>query len=141
MKSDFTNEGEFPIADAGVQELTVDKVYAKDSKNGRPMIVFEFLATNNARLFYYCMNEPTIRWGLKSTLETITGQKQPHGPVEFFEDDLKGKKVKAEIFHDEWNGQVRSKIKNLISNEVSPGQTEIEEATDINEELEGDLPF
>ena len=61
MKSDFTNEGEFPIADAGVQELTVDKVYAKDSKNGRPMIVFEFLATNNARLFYYCMNEPTIR--------------------------------------------------------------------------------
>ena len=74
-------------------------------------------------------------------METITGQKQPTGPVEFFEDDLKGKKVKAEIFHDEWNGQVRSKIKNLISNEVSPGQTEIEEATDINEELEGDLPF
>ena len=56
-------------------------------------------------------------------------------PVDLI-DDVKGRKAIAQIYHEEWNGKTREKVKYLKPIEqVTPGQAKLEEAAD---EFNGD---
>jgi hypothetical protein len=125
--SSYLPEGDgFPIAGEGKQTVRVDAVYPQQSKSGKNMVVFEFSARNGAKLFHYCMNEGDNRWMLKKTLTAITGKKQPSGPVSFDTDDLLGRELKVQIFHETWEGKTRAKVGDVIpSKDISPGQEDM----------------
>lgn len=134
---DFSNTDDFPLLDEGEHIVKVDNVYEQDSKkNGRPMVVFEFVAKSGERLFHYCMNEETNRWMLKKTLSAILGQELPKGPVDVDFEDLIGRRLKVLVWHDNYEGQKRAKVKDIIKgDQVSPGQTKVEDFTESLDEV------
>lgn len=114
INTDFTHEEDFALAPEGIQKVEVENVYEKDASTGKRMVVFELRAENGGKLFHNCMNEEGIRWMLKKMLHAITGIKPPKGPVKIYEDDLIGKEIEIEVYHDDWNGTARAKVKDVV---------------------------
>jgi len=126
INTDFTNEEDFVLTPEGIQKVEVEDVYEQTSKTGKQMVVFELRAKNGGKLFHNCMNEEGIRWMLKKVLHAITGIKPPKGPVKIYENNLIGKELEVDVFHDDWNGTARAKVKDVVVpvEETSPLEEE-----------------
>lgn len=122
IDTDFTNETDFALAEAGEQTVELEDVYPKQSSNGKDMVVFEFKAKNGGRIYHNCMNEEKNRWMLKKTLEAVTGRIQPHGPISFDSFDLVGKRLKVNVFHEEYVNKYGNKTKSAKISDVIPGE-------------------
>lgn len=132
IDSDFTNTEDRGLPPEGENRVVVKSVYEKDSQKGEKMVVFEFGTSVGWTLYHYCMNTGTNRWMLKKTLEGITGVKQPKGPVRFDTDDLIGKILRVDVYHERYNGKMTAKVGDII----------VEEGEAVKAEAEGEnLPF
>lgn len=145
IDTDFTNEEGYLLSE-GEHIVTVEDAYAKDSKEGRPMVVFELRANDKTKLWFYCPNEETKRWKLKKTLHAILGEEQPKGPVSFFPSEVVGKKLKVIIFHDEYQGKKSAKVKDVVPGDFSHHHEAVrtqapQSVVNLSELGEDDLPF
>jgi len=110
VKTDFTNTKEYPKMKEGKQKLTVIECVAKDSKNGDPMVVFNLENEDLARVYLYCMNTETNRWGLKQVLAALTGEEQPKGPIEFETEDLINLPLIGRVYHEAYEGKMYPRV-------------------------------
>lgn len=116
------------IAEEGPQTVRVEGISEETSSNSNPMFLFKLRSKNGGLLRHYCLNVPNKRWMLKKTIEAITGQKQPSGPVHIDERDLVGRELKVLVEHETYRGKTQAKIVDVISEDVvSPGQTNLDE--------------
>jgi len=136
-RADFSNSTDgFPLVEEGVQNTTIEKCYENKSKGGNNQVVFELRTSSGGRLWHYCVNEPDKNcWMFRKTIHAITGQKPEKGPFSFEPDDYVGESLKVEVFHDEFNGRISAKVKDVIlsGDEGVPGSDKLSE--------ENDLPF
>jgi hypothetical protein len=137
---DFTGENDYAIADEGIQTATVEEITEETSKNGNPMVLFKLRTKNGGLLYHYCLDLEKKRWMLKRTLEAITGQKQPSGPVTIDFDNLIGERIKVEVFHEDYAGQTRAKVGNVIVPE-DPGKVKADEFDGEDVVGDGPCPF
>jgi len=114
INTDFSNTDDFALAEEGVQNVRVEKVYEKVSKNGKEMVVFELKAMNGGRIFHNCMNYEGCRWMLKKTIHAITKVNPEKGAMSFDPDEFVGKEMRVNVFHDDFNGRVSAKIKDVL---------------------------
>jgi len=135
IRTDFSKTEERGLPPEGINLVTVDKVYEKTSSQGNEMIVFELATRTSWTLYHYCMNTGNNRWMLKKTLEAITGIKQPKGEVYINTDDLIGKILKVEVFHDKYNSKMNAKVADVISEDSITGDDDIANAKTEDESL------
>lgn len=141
MNFDFTGEGKYELVNEGQQTVVVEDVTMETSKNGNSMVLFKLRAKNGGLLYHYCLNEEKKRWMLKKTLEAVTGECQPSGKVMIDLDQILGNALKVNVIHEEYNGITRAKVEDVvISEQVSPGQTKIDEF-ESGEVLGENAPF
>lgn len=114
FKTDFTNVEEFELPKEGQHLVTVVAVSPMQSSKGNDMILFELETKKGWKLYHYCLNTESNRWMLKKTLEAITGEYQPKGPIWVNTDDLVGKILKIEVVHEKYEGKLRAKVSDVI---------------------------
>lgn len=123
----------------GTYEVVVNKAEQKKSKEGNPMISFEFEVTegthSGAKLFENCSLQPQALFKLKSVLLAL-GMDIPNKSFDLNLKDLIGLTCEVEVGHEVYEGKKRARI--LEYNNPEESEEEDEEG-DEGEDLEDRL--
>lgn len=131
----YTFDDDFPIVSEGLRTLRLAAIAHGRSKDGAKNVVtfyFEDIDTG-MEIKHWCVNEadPKMggRWNLKKTFAALLGRSLPKGDIDIKDDDVVGRRVRAEIIHTIGKrGGKFANIKEFVMNEeVAPGQTAIGE--------------
>lgn len=117
----------------GTYEVVVNEATQKDSRDGNPMIAFEFEvaegAHKGAKLYENCSLQPQALFKLKSVLLAL-GMNIPNKAFDLNLRDLVGLTCEVEVGHEVYEGKKRARI--LQYND--PEETQDEEDGDEEEE-------
>lgn len=117
----------------GTYEVVVNEAIQKDSRDGNPMIAFEFEvaegAHKGAKLYENCSLQPQALFKLKSVLLAL-GMDIPNKAFDLNLRDLVGLTCEVEVGHEVYEGKKRARI--LQYND--PEETQDEEDGDEEEE-------
>lgn len=117
----------------GTYEVVVNEAIQKDSRDGNPMIAFEFEVTEGAhkgaKLYENCSLQPQALFKLKSVLLAL-GMDIPNKAFDLNLRDLVGLTCEVEVGHEVYEGKKRARI--LQYND--PEETQDEEDGDEEEE-------
>lgn len=125
----------------GTYEVVVNEANQKDSRDGNPMIAFEFEVTEGAhkgaKLYENCSLQPQALFKLKSVLMAL-GMDIPNKAFDLNLRDLVGLTCEVEVGHEVYEGKKRARI--LQYND--PEETQEEETDDesVEDKLQ-DLDF
>lgn len=115
----------------GTYEVVVNEATQKDSRDGNPMIAFEFEVTEGAhrgaKLYENCSLQPQALFKLKSVLLAL-GMDIPNKAFDLNLRDLVGLTCEVEVGHEVYEGKKRARI--LQYNDLEDTQDEDEEETD-----------
>lgn len=118
----------------GTYEVVVNEANQKSSKEGNPMISFEFEVTSGAnkgyKLYENCSLQPQALFKLKTLLMAL-GFDIPNKAFDLDLKDLVGLTCEVEVGHEVYEGKKRARILEYINPEDS------EEDSDDEEEDEG----
>lgn len=125
----------------GTYSLVVNQVEQKTSREGNPMIAFEFEVSEGphkgAKLFENCSLQPQALFKLKSVLLAL-GMEIPNKAFDLNLKDLIGLECEVEVGHETYEGKKRARILEYINPEES-GDSEEEEDEGEGEDLEDTL--
>ena len=132
--------GDFPLMPEGRYSVKVATSIVKDSKAGNPTWFLELdvlrLKFAGRKLWFNCSMSDAAKGIRKGTLTALGLDTDSEVAIDLI-DDVIGLVCDAEVFHDEYNGVKREKIKRLRSKE-----NKTVTAKDVAEELgSDDLPF
>lgn len=117
----------------GTYEVVVNEATQKNSRDGNPMIAFEFEvaegAHKGAKLYENCSLQPQALFKLKSVLLAL-GMDIPNKAFDLNLRDLVGLTCEVEVGHEVYEGKKRARI--LQYND--PEETQDEEGVDEEEE-------
>lgn len=126
----------------GTYSLVVNQVEQKTSREGNPMISFEFEVSEGphkgAKLFENCSLQPQALFKLKSVLMAL-GMEIPNKAFDLNLKDLIGLECEVEVGHETYEGKKRARILEYINPEESEGSSEDEEEEEESEDLEDTL--
>lgn len=117
----------------GTYEVVVNGATQKDSRDGNPMIVFEFEVTEGAhkgaKLYENCSLQPQALFKLKSVLMAL-GMDIPNKAFDLNLRDLVGLTCEVEVGHEVYEGKKRARI--LQYND--PEETQEDDSDEDDEE-------
>lgn len=123
----------------GTYEVVVNQVEQKKSRDGNPMISFEFEvadgAHKGAKLYENCSLQPQALFKLKSVLIAL-GLEIPNKAFDLDLNDLVGLSCEVEVGHETYEGKKRARI--LQYNDPQDSEEESDDEED-NEDLEDQL--
>ena len=126
----------------GTYSLVVNQVEQKTSREGNPMISFEFEVSEGphkgAKLFENCSLQPQALFKLKSVLLAL-GMEIPNKAFDLNLKDLIGLECEVEVGHETYEGKKRARILEYINPEESEGSSGDEEEEEESEDLEDTL--
>lgn len=127
----------------GTYSLVVNQVEQKTSREGNPMIAFEFEVSEGphkgAKLFENCSLQPQALFKLKSVLLAL-GMEIPNKAFDLNLKDLIGLECEVEVGHETYEGKKRARILEYINPEESGDSSEDEdEEEEESEDLEDTL--
>ena len=126
----------------GTYSLVVNQVEQKTSREGNPMISFEFEVSEGphkgAKLFENCSLQPQALFKLKSVLLAL-GMEIPNKAFDLNLKDLIGLECEVEVGHETYEGKKRARILEYINPGESEGPSEDEEEEEESEDLEDTL--
>ena len=122
----------------GTYSLVVNQVEQKTSREGNPMISFEFEVSEGphkgAKLFENCSLQPQALFKLKSVLLAL-GMEIPNKAFDLNLKDLIGLECEVEVGHETYEGKKRARILEYINPEESEGSEEEDEEEGEEEDL------
>lgn len=117
----------------GTYEVVVNEATQKNSRDGNPMIAFEFEvaegAHKGAKLYENCSLQPQALFKLKSVLLAL-GMNIPNKAFDLNLRDLVGLTCEVEVGHEVYEGKKRARI--LQYND--PGETQVDDSDEDDEE-------
>ena len=123
----------------GTYSLVVNQVEQKTSREGNPMISFEFEVSEGphkgAKLFENCSLQPQALFKLKSVLMAL-GMEIPNKAFDLNLKDLIGLECEVEVGHETYEGKKRARILEYINPEESGDSKEEEDEEEEEEESE-----
>ena len=126
----------------GTYSLVVNQVEQKTSREGNPMIAFEFEVSEGphkgAKLFENCSLQPQALFKLKSVLMAL-GMEIPNKAFDLNLKDLIGLECEVEVGHETYEGKKRARILEYINPEESESSEEEDEEEEESEDLEDTL--
>lgn len=140
LKVDFTGVEAFQRVSEGIHRSKIVEIQEKTSQGGDPMLQVAFEVTQGEdkgnRVFDSLVLTDKALWKFKSLLQAL-GMKCD-GKVAVDLDNVIGKMVDINVFHEEYNGQTRAKISEFIkiSSKAEDDDDEFEEEEDEEEEEE-----
>lgn len=130
----------------GTYEVVVNEATQKDSRDGNPMIAFEFEvaegAHKGAKLYENCSLQPQALFKLKSVLLAL-GMNIPNKAFDLNLRDLVGLTCEVEVGHEVYEGKKRARILQYNDPEEVQDEDSDEEETDdesVEDKLQ-DLDF
>ena len=130
----------------GTYEVVVNEAIQKDSRDGNPMIAFEFEvaegAHKGAKLYENCSLQPQALFKLKSVLLAL-GMNIPNKAFDLNLRDLVGLTCEVEVGHEVYEGKKRARILQYNDPEETQEDDSDEEETDdesVEDKLQ-DLDF
>ena len=126
----------------GTYEVVVNEATQKDSRDGNPMIAFEFEVTEGAhkgaKLYENCSLQPQALFKLKSVLLAL-GMDIPNKAFDLNLRDLVGLTCEVEVGHEVYEGKKRARILQYNDPEESQeGDSDDESVEDKLSELDLD---
>lgn len=120
----------------GTYEVVVNEATQKDSRDGNPMIAFEFEvaegAHKGAKLYENCSLQPQALFKLKSVLLAL-GMDIPNKAFDLNLRDLVGLTCEVEVGHEVYEGKKRSRI--LQYNDPEESQEEDSDDESVEDKL------
>lgn len=125
----------------GTYEVVVNEATQKDSRDGNPMIAFEFEvaegAHKGAKLYENCSLQPQALFKLKSVLLAL-GMDIPNKAFDLNLRDLVGLTCEVEVGHEVYGGKKRARILQYNDPEESQ-EDEVEDEDNEEESVEDKL--
>lgn len=135
---DFTGVESYSKAAEGIHTAKVATIDEKTSQAGDPMLQFAFEVikgdSTGARVFESFVLKDNALWKFKAFLQAIG--MQANGKLKLDLDKLIGKVCDIEVFHEEYNGQVRAKISDYYKTTSSVSDDEDDDDDEEEEEEE-----
>ena len=120
----------------GTYEVVVNEAIQKDSRDGNPMIAFEFEVTEGAhkgaKLYENCSLQPQALFKLKSVLLAL-GMDIPNKAFDLNLRDLVGLTCEVEVGHEVYEGKKRARI--LQYNDPEESQEEDSNDESVEDKL------
>ena len=120
----------------GTYEVVVNEATQKDSRDGNPMITFEFEVTEGAhkgaKLYENCSLQPQALFKLKSVLLAL-GMDIPNKAFDLNLRDLVGLTCEVEVGHEVYEGKKRARI--LQYNDPEESQEEDSDDESVEDKL------
>ena len=120
----------------GTYEVVVNEATQKDSRDGNPMIAFEFEVTEGAhkgaKLYENCSLQPQALFKLKSVLLAL-GMDIPNKAFDLNLRDLVGLTCEVEVGHEVYEGKKRARI--LQYNDPEESQEEDSDDESVEDKL------
>lgn len=120
----------------GTYEVVVNEVTQKNSRDGNPMIAFEFEVTEGAnkgaKLYENCSLQPQALFKLKSVLLAL-GMDIPNKAFDLNLRDLVGLTCEVEVGHEVYEGKKRARI--LQYNDPEESQEEDSDDESVEDKL------
>ena len=117
----------------GTYEVVVNEATQKDSRDGNPMIAFEFEVTEGAhkgaKLYENCSLQPQALFKLKSVLLAL-GMDIPNKAFDLNLRDLVGLTCEVEVGHEVYEGKKRARILQYNDPEESQGEDSDDESVE-----------
>lgn len=138
VKVDFTGVEAFQRVSEGIHRTKITEIQEKTSQGGDPMLQVAFEVTQGDdkgnRVFDSLVLTDKALWKFKALLQAI-GMKCD-GKVAVDLDNMIGKVVDVNVFHEDYNGQTRAKISEFLK--VTAKGSDDEEDFEDDEEIEED---
>ena len=111
---DFSNVASNEPLEEGMYELDITKVEEKTSSTGKDMVLvtFKHQETGTAIWENYVLQENCL-WKLKELLDAVGFDTT--GALELDFEELVGQTVNAKVVQDEYNGQIKNRIKKVYA--------------------------
>lgn len=139
VKVDFTGVEAFQRVSEGIHRTKITEIQEKTSQGGDPMLQVAFEVTQGDdkgnRVFDSLVLTDKALWKFKALLQAI-GMKCD-GKVAVDLDNMIGKVVDVNVFHEDYNGQTRAKISEFLK-VTAKGSDDDEEDFEDDEEIEED---
>lgn len=128
----------------GTYEVVVNEATQKDSRDGNPMIAFEFEvaegAHKGAKLYENCSLQPQALFKLKSVLLAL-GMDIPNKAFDLNLRDLVGLTCEVEVGHEVYEGKKRARILQYNDPEDTQDENEEDEEGEFVEDKLSELDF
>ena len=128
----------------GTYEVVVNEATQKDSRDGNPMIAFEFEvaegAHKGAKLYENCSLQPQALFKLKSVLLAL-GMDIPNKAFDLNLRDLVGLTCEVEVGHEVYEGKKRARILQYNDTEDTQDENEEDEEGESVEDKLSELDF
>ena len=128
----------------GTYEVVVNEATQKDSRDGNPMIAFEFEvadgAHKGAKLYENCSLQPQALFKLKSVLLAL-GMDIPNKAFDLNLRDLVGLTCEVEVGHEVYEGKKRARILQYNDPEDTQDENEEDEEGESMEDKLSELDF
>ena len=128
----------------GTYEVVVNEATQKDSRDGNPMIAFEFEvaegAHKGAKLYENCSLQPQALFKLKSVLMAL-GMDIPNKAFDLNLRDLVGLTCEVEVGHEVYEGKKRARILQYNDPEETQGDDSDEDDEESVEDKLSELDF
>ena len=128
----------------GTYEVVVNTATQKDSRDGNPMIAFEFEvaegAHKGAKLYENCSLQPQALFKLKSVLLAL-GMDIPNKAFDLNLRDLVGLTCEVEVGHEVYEGKKRARILQYNDPEDTQDENEEDEEEESVEDKLSELDF
>lgn len=128
----------------GTYEVVVNEATQKDSRDGNPMIAFEFEvaegAHKGAKLYENCSLQPQALFKLKSVLLAL-GMDIPNKAFDLNLRDLVGLTCEVEVGHEVYEGKKRARILQYNDPEDTRDENEEDEEGESVEDKLSELDF
>ena len=128
----------------GTYEVVVNEATQKDSRDGNPMIAFEFEvaegAHKGAKLYENCSLQPQALFKLKSVLLAL-GMDIPNKAFDLNLRDLVGLTCEVEVGHEVYEGKKRARILQYNDPEDTQDENEEDEEEESVEDKLSELDF
>lgn len=138
VRIDMTGVESYSKASEGIHTAKVDEILEKTSQGGDPMLQFAFEIIKGddkgCKVFESFSLSDKALWKFKAFLQAI-GMKAD-GKLKIDLDKLIGKVCDIEVFHDEYNGQLRAKISDYYKVKTEAAEDDEDEEDDDDEEEE-----
>ena len=143
LKLDMTGVESFQRASEGIHVCKIASADVKQSQSGNDMIVVVYEVTKGddkgARVYENYPLVETALWKLKGMLQAI-GMKAD-GKVQLDLDKLIGKMLQVNVFHEEYEGQIRAKVESVMRfSKVSADDEDDDDVDDDEDEEEEEKP-
>ena len=137
LKLDMTGVESFQRASEGIHVCKIASADVKQSQSGNDMSVVVYEVTKGddkgARVYENYPLVETALWKLKGMLQAI-GMKAD-GKVQLDLDKLIGKMLQVNVFHEEYEGQIRAKVESVMK------LSRASSSDDDDDEDDDELPF